>query len=385
MPLTRILGVSLLRGRKTPGYYLWFLAIRDWILILFLGRSRRISLENLRKRRIVVSKIDHLGDLLMISPFLLEIKRQLQQVEIILVTGSWNEPVAQMLREGGMCDVVCHYDAPALNRSTSGYFRRLGRFIRSFLITRSQLLRERPDIFVDLRPFSPNTLLLARLCRIPFRVGFGLRGLSFTLQRVIPYDEKISVGQLYLNALPLLGLRGARYEKPFLGMQRGRDSRTPVSGARAEPYILFQPTSGEISREIPSEIWDQILDVLCSHFKVLAVGSAADQPRIDRFAHGRQRRVFESVAGRTNIREALEYAKGSAGCIGVDSLFAHVGIAFDLPVCVLGVRGISQRASYPEDNPNLFFVNVDSEDFSAWKVGSEFVQRVVAHRVDIRT
>jgi heptosyltransferase III len=377
MPQINLLGIRFLLGRKIPRSFLLFLAIRDRCLIPFWGRTRSAFPDNLQKHRIVVSKIDHLGDLLMISPFLVELKRQIKSVRVILLTGSWNDDIAQMLRQAGMCDVVCHYDAPSLNRGTASWFRRVIRFLNTFIRARFALLRERPDIFVDLRPFSPNTLFLGRLCKIPFRVGFGLRGLSFTLHREIPYDENISRGQLYLDALPLIGLERAQYDKPFVAMDNSQKPKV-LPGGIDTPYILFQPISGEPVREIPIRIWKEILDVLNGRIRVVAIGD--DTGRMVEFGYGRSPESFTSVAGETTLREAFEYARQSRGCIGVDSLFAHVGLAFDQPVYVLGVAGISQKSSYPANNKNLRFLDVDVPGFSPEKVAFDFLKHVRDYR-----
>ena len=311
----------------------------------------------------------------MISPFLVEVKRQIKSVRIILVTGSWNDDIAQMLCQAGMCDAVRHYDAPSLNRGTASWFRRVIRLLNTFVRAKFYLSRERPDIFVDLRPFSPNTLFLGRLCKIPFRVGFGLRGLSFTLHQEISYDENIPRGQLYLDALPLIGLEGAEYEKPLVPVD-GLKKFGGLGGRVDKPYILFQPTSGERSREIPDEVWREILDILCDHIRVVAIGSAADKTKISKLGYRRPSECFTSIAGRITLSEAFEYTRESNGCIGVDSLFAHVGLAFDLPVYVLGVTGISQKASYPANNQNLHFLYVDNLGFSAERVALEFLKHV---------
>jgi ADP-heptose:LPS heptosyltransferase len=86
------------------------------------------------------------------------------------------------------------------------------------------------------------------------------------------------------------------------------------------------------------------------------------------------------VAGETTLSEAFEYARESSGCIGVDSLFAHVGLAFDKPVYVLGIAGISQRVSYPANNQNLRFLNVDASGFSPEKVAFDFLQNMRDYR-----
>src|SRR5947207_2524297 len=73
-----------------------------------------------------------------------------------------------------------------------------------------------PTAFLDLRTRSPNALWLAERIRAPYRVGFGLRGLSYTLHEQIPFRSDRSLGQLFLDALPLLGLDPVKYHGPVL-------------------------------------------------------------------------------------------------------------------------------------------------------------------------
>lgn len=377
----RIFGFHYIRGRKTPLAYFWLLAVRDCLLAMLWGRTTQTPAPQMAEPKIVVSKIDHLGDVLMITPFLLELKRQLPKAKIILIIGSWSKVLAEMLHKAAICDLICHYDAPAMNRAKVSLPKKCIRFLKTFLAARSLLRREKPDVFMDLRPYSPNTLLLARICRIPFRVGFGLRGLAFTLHQEIHFDAGVPLGQLFLDALSLLGLKRAEYERPLL--PPADPSPADDAAMRAEcsgPYVVLQPCSGESSREIAHEIWDRILDVLCPRIKVIMLGGPGDASMATRLGQNRTREQFKSMAGRTTLPQAVRIAEKSKGCIGVDSFFAHVGLAYALPVIVLAVK-TSLRMSFPRENPNLHYVEVEKPGFSPEEIARAFLDRVLTSDV----
>ena len=54
--------------------------------------------------QICVCQIDHLGDLLIITPFLVELRKFAPQARITLVVGRWCGELAEVLRAGGLVD-----------------------------------------------------------------------------------------------------------------------------------------------------------------------------------------------------------------------------------------------------------------------------------------
>ena len=76
--------------------------------------------------------------------------------------------------------------------SLAGFFLVRGRIAEDLRTNREAagtLARLAPAALVDLRPFTPNSLLFAHRLKVPYRVGFPLRGLSYTLHAALRFDD----------------------------------------------------------------------------------------------------------------------------------------------------------------------------------------------------
>jgi hypothetical protein len=130
-------------------------------------------------QRMVVLKLDHLGDFIMALPALERMRRYFPDAHIDLVVGSWN---AGMAREIGIADRVIPFDAFPRNstevepnvEATLGKFR--------------DLVTDTYDIAVDLRT-DTDTRTLLRAVRAPIKAGIGTRRQFPFLDIALPLDD----------------------------------------------------------------------------------------------------------------------------------------------------------------------------------------------------
>jgi hypothetical protein len=129
-------------------------------------------------RRILILKLDHLGDLIMGIPALELARRHFADAEIDLVVGAWNEGMARGL---GVADRVVAFDAFPRNSSeeepdvhaTVGLFR--------------QAIPDQYDLAIDLRT-DYDTRSLLRAARASIKAGIGTRARFPFLDIALPLD-----------------------------------------------------------------------------------------------------------------------------------------------------------------------------------------------------
>ena len=357
------LGFRYLRGRKVSRLLLTALALQDWALLLFFGRTKPAPAPPLAGKRIVVAKIDHLGDVLMVTPLLRELRAQLPSCTIDLLLGSWCREAGEILRDEGLCDGFFFYDAVNLNKGSGGRLRKTARWLATFRDATRRL--RGADLFLDLRAFTPNALALARLAGVPYRIGFGLRGGAFLLHQELAYDPETPLGQLYLDALPRLGLspHGAVYEKPVLPRwEAAPDAPLLASGIALPPrYVAIHPFSRDDLRMAGDDLWLGFAERIARTVPLVVLGAKADagRPLAARLA---ALPGVTLLAGKTTFREAAECVRRAEAFAGVDSVFAHVALAFDRPAFLFFREGTSQRASFPARNPRLRLAPVAGAD-----------------------
>jgi heptosyltransferase-3 len=348
VPYIRVFGRTYLYGRKVKFPALALLAVRDVIVLPFFKKVRHCLPAREAITEICVCKLDHHGDLLMLTPFLEAVRRSLPEAKVTLVVGSWCRDLADILRRGGLIDYLVCYTPLSLNKTKANVFVRATKSCVELVPALRLLRKRRLDLFVDMRPYFPCAWLLALLSGAKLRAGFGLRGMADTFHIIVPYSMSKRLGQLYLDALPSITGVGLIYRKPILPSMI---QHVDVVNAFRLPrrYLAVQLSSRERARNIASSLWAKILSFLVSNFSIVLLGLTDDQ----RYPELEGRADVLSLIGKTNTRDFLAIIEGSVGVVSVDSFAAHVGLAYSRPVGVLMVDRYSQQRSYPANNPNL--------------------------------
>lgn len=372
-----LLGFRYLKGRKCKLWHLVLLAVMDHFLLLFLGREKPKASISLEGKVIAVSKVDHLGDVLMMTPFLKELRGQVPSARIVLVLGSWSQGLNKMLIKEGFCEEIVTYDPVGMNRGEYSVFKKIGRWISSMIRARKSLNDAGVSVFIDLRSYSPNSLLLARLSGIPDKVGYGLRGLSFMLQKELPYTEGKSLGQIYLDGLEVLGLKSAVYERPFLTLH-DRQSMEMADPSGLEQVIILHPFSGDSRKMFDTSLWIATCKMAAERAAVVIIGAKKDLDFTDLVEALSAIPGVSFAVGRTSLEEAMRKISEASAFIGVDSFFSHVALACHKPTLVMARKGAAFREAFPERCPGFHYLEIDPEQaVGVIRETSEFLESAI--------
>src|SRR6476619_1897527 len=115
-PYIQLFGRKYLSGRRLNIPPLAFLVLRDVALAPFFGGDSRSLPKKEEINEICVCKLDHLGDLLMLTPFLAAFRRNVPNAKVTLVVGSWCRELADILQRGGLIDQFVCYTAFSLDK-----------------------------------------------------------------------------------------------------------------------------------------------------------------------------------------------------------------------------------------------------------------------------
>ena len=350
--LIRFFGNSYLAGRRLSPWRMGFLVLRDIVSKPFLTAASRPPPKISELGEICVAKPDYLGDLLMVVPTCQLLRKIAPQAKINLLIGGWTHELAEFLREKGIVDEVIVCSLALLDRSRGSFVRKVWRELLSRASAIRTLRRKKIDLFLDLRAFSPNSWSIGSFSRARYRVGFGLRGMAFTYHHLIPFDDRKPMGQLFLDSLTCLVDEIPVYAGPNIPSAETLETGN-FSPRENVPYLVVQLYSGERKRNVLSGQWRKILENLRDQFELVLVGTTADEENA--VQDGLLLSDLRSLMGKTTISDLLRVIGGSAGVLSIDSVSAHIGLAYGKAVAVLMVEGISDSRSYPETGPYLAF------------------------------
>lgn len=166
----------------------WAVAALDVVLsaVTALQRVTGVDVLGLARRRfvappkrILLLRLERIGDLLMSLEAIAEVRRLAPQAEIDLVVGSWNASLARLIPG---IDHVRTLDAPWLAREGEGL--QLAALVRA---AGEQWAPRNYDVAINFEGDVRSHFLMAR-SRAPVRVGFDMAGGGPLLTRRVAFD-----------------------------------------------------------------------------------------------------------------------------------------------------------------------------------------------------
>lgn len=260
----------------------WLVGSADLALapIGAMGRWRRPPPAVGPPRRILLFRLERIGDLLMTREAIAAVRVRAPQAEIHLVVGSWNEDLARL---GSQADRVETLDAPWLSREgTRSPLRAVGAHA-------ARWRRDGVDLAINFEPdIRSNALIAASGARR--RVGWSTGGGATFLTDALPYDPTAhtadNMQRLVERALPEVpGARppehGERLEVSADAAARARQLLPghEVSG----PLIGVNPGCGRAIKQWPVDRFAEAATTLARTERATLVflGSHAETPITD--------------------------------------------------------------------------------------------------------
>lgn len=286
-------------------------------------RPRAESLTS--PRRILVVRLDHLGDVCFSRPALAALKAGFPEARLTTLTSGAG---AELMRRDPNVDEALVWEAPWFARPGSP------RPATGFLALARDLRRRRFDLALDLRG-DLRHLVLLWLAGVPARAGYGITGGGF-LAHVVP---RLAVGTHEVErGLDLAAAVGATARpRRFTPL---RVSAAERRGALARwqgrgPRVLVHPGAGDPAKRWPAARFAQVCDALtAAGCRVALIGTASEQAGAAA-VRAACPRPLEDWCGRTSLAELLALIDTADLVLGHDSGPAHLAVTQGVPAVLL--------------------------------------------------
>lgn len=293
----------------------------DWWIgrpaILLIGVLRRKKSCPREVRRIGILMFGAIGDALLASSIMHDLRRKYPSAKITAVVSVSNSEIMGLLE--GPDDTLV---AP------------LGHPMRVIAMLR----RRRLDILLDAGQWPRISAIVAALARAKFTVGFKTRGQCrhWAFDAVAEHSAQRHELDNFRALLGGLGIQGCalpRFKSDLL--QAARECTT-------RPYIVLHPwASGYRShlREWPPSRWiDLAMVLLSSGYRVTITGGARDCGRADALADaiGAEAQI-DVLAGRATLRETALKLLGASAVVSVNTGIMHLAALLGRPT--IGLHG----------------------------------------------
>lgn len=339
----------------------WLVGIADAVLsvVTTLGRIWRRAPHG-TVERVLVFRLERVGDLLMARPAIEAVRRLLPDARIDLVVGSWNRGLASLVPG---IDHVHVLDLPWLARGAgSSTIADVAAAIRTW---RS----ERHDLAINFEgDIRSHALMWATGARR--RAGFDMAGGGPLLTDRVQYDPRSHVTA---NCLRLVARACHRPESDVVhvpaplqipesiqaeGLRRLGPVRTLPDG-RARPLIGVHASAGRLVKQWPPGAFSRAaLELAHRHDAVIVLtGSDDDRPIVDQVKAGLPQDVTViDLAGRLDLVQLAAVFQRLQLVLSVDTGPMHLAAAVGTPV--VGVFGPSDPSRWGPVGPSVASVRI---------------------------
>jgi len=291
--------------------------------------------------RILLLKLDHLGDFIVGLPAMAQIRQTFPDARITLCCASWNRAWAE---QSGLVDRVVTFDFFAASKAewrgaTAELYERF-----------SRLELGRFELAIDLRHDPDTRPLLARV-DAEIRAGFvaPAEDGGNLLDIALPDMEHISVAcgsgrpahaeiRLSLLAAAVSATFAPPTPHPVARIVR----RHAVPSCPSGPYLILAPGAGSPIRRWSQAKFAEAGRILAARFglSIVLIGGRSDADACDALAAALPKERTVNLAGRTDLADLPGLIQQSRLFIGCDSGTSHLAAGLGVPtVVVMGAVG----------------------------------------------
>jgi ADP-heptose:LPS heptosyltransferase len=287
-------------------------------------RSRRIE-------RILVFKVDHLGDVITATPALDHLRKRYPEAEITLVVGPWSAPIMQ---NHLAVDTLVSYRSPWFDR---------GKDQRPVQPLRDVLPRARYDFIVGLRDDRATLLASLRLGahrrvdRGSVRIGLALRRL---MCRWWGSSEHVPNHEVETNLLVVGGDVSVGGLRPRLHVTENArewvDRELLNRLGHGKGYVVLHPGAFSPLRRWFPERFAEVARVVLdrTELAVVITGSPEEAALAESIARQAGPGAL-SIAGETSLPQVTAVVERAEAMVSLDTGLMHVATAVGTPVVAL--------------------------------------------------
>ncbi len=280
------------------------------------------------RRKLLVVRPDHLGDLLFLTPALQRLRRGFPDAEIVGLVGPWGVPV---LAGNPNLNRLIAWDFPWFDRR--GRRSTLAAY-RSLVALARLLRRERFDLALQFRADFWWGAVAVRLAGIPEQIGFDVPSVRPFLSRALPVRHGIHAADENLALTEAVVKPGGSEKLEFFVAEadRRRAAELLASATRGRPVVALQSGAGAPVKRWPIERLAEVGRRLRLDHRatIVALGGPGERDQVAELV-ARIGPETIGLAGVTSLGELAAVLERCQLAIGPDSGPLHLAVAVGTP------------------------------------------------------
>jgi len=278
-------------------------------------------------QNILLIRTDRIGDVVLTSPLITILHRELPRSKIFFLTREYTAP---LLKHYEFLEEIIIYQPQKEHRGFRGHIK-LGKILKEKKIDIAFLFYPRPGLALALF-----------MAEIPFRVGSGYRWFSFFLNYRIyehrKYGQKheleynLSLIRKFIKKVPekseiQFHFRINEYLK---NLQNSALEKLKISGA----YIIIHPGSGGSAPNLPAEMFTRIVQYLLEKTPafIILTGDQSESELIQKISRNIKEAKLRQISGDWDLETYTAVISGAKLFISNSTGPLHIARAMGIPL-----------------------------------------------------
>lgn len=302
----------------------WAAFLADAVFGIFF-RKRPFTVPSGAPIKIVVVKLDQLGDCFLSAPVFEHLKGICPQASIDVVC---QDNAAPIFENNPFVSGIVPFNYPRMYRGKAP--AGMG---ETFSLIRT-LRRKKYDVFIDLRG-EPFVAFLGFLSGARNRIGFEKEEVGgFFYTQPLRYDRGAHETERYEKVVASLGGNVVAWKpRIYLTDAEIKSGEQAIDGMPREGYVVVHPGAG-----VPYKIWpkENFADIIRSmlkdyHFDIVLLGGAGEKDTGEYIEGIAKNQRVKNKIGQWSLRESYFAISRARAFLGNDSALAHFAGALDVP------------------------------------------------------
>jgi len=313
-------------------YLLYFIS---FIFTKLINFNKNVSKLNFN--RILIIKIDHIGDVVTSLPSVYSIRKRFPDAVITFLTGEWSK---DLLKNNRYINNIEIYNSNRYNRerrNRKSIIQRI-RYLRSIFKRRYDLIAGLRDDWLTLI-FSLIYFPKARIDRGTVRIKLKYENALRSILKNEKDDKVIHEVDTNLKITEMAGAEPIREKRSIFLSESEREWAEEFlssKGLKEKKFVVISPGAGWKYRRWDARNFALLADRIREEFglEILISGSKDEVDTAENVRVMMEGKSI-SVAGKTDIRQILSLLEKALVCVANDSGMVHLTSGLNIPVVAL--------------------------------------------------
>lgn len=325
---------------RVKNIYKPFLFLIDLVGYILFFWVKFKKFDEKKIKRILIIRLDHIGDVLLTIPTFRALRNKFPNAKMDVLVRPFTK---ELLIGNKDINKIIALNPPWFAREKTNISNLFG-FIKNNY--------RKYNLVIELHA-DPRNIILASLIG-KYRIGFGIRGFGFLLNKVVHYDKKIK-HQIERN-LDVVRAIGADTKNKELELNLSKKelnfANEMFKKYNIKEAVCINPGTGRIHKYWFNDRWAEVADELIKkyNFNIILTGNKndiKDCKEIHNLSKNKEKII--NLCGKTNLRQLVAIIKKCKLFLGPDTGPMHIARAVKTPLVGLFGPVDPREWGYDED------------------------------------